>query len=65
MKVFSFDVTVSTHDNLKRGITAMGMSPYDHHRIVVASDDHTEAFYTAFSMMYVRGYYVTGVYDRI
>lgn len=65
MEVFAFDVTVSTHDNLKRGIIAMGLPPYDHHRVVVAAENHTEAFNVAFAMLYVRGYYVTGVYDRI
>lgn len=65
MKVFSFDVTVSTHDNLKHGITAMGLPPYDHHRVVVAAENHTEAFEIAFAMPFVRGFYVMGVYDRI
>lgn len=63
--VYSFDVTVSTHDNLKRGVIAMGLPPYDHHRVVVAADSHTEAFNVAFAMLYVRGYYVTGIYDRV
>jgi hypothetical protein len=65
MEIFSFDVTVSTHNNLKNGIVAMGLPPYDHHRVVVAADTHTEAFEIAFAMPFVRGYYVTGVYDRI
>lgn len=65
MEVHSFDVTMSTHDNLKRGIIAMGLPPYDHHRIVVVAENHTEAFEIAFAMAHVRGYYVTGVYDRI
>lgn len=63
--MWSFDITVSTHDALKLGIIALGLPPYDHHRVVVAAQSHTEAFHIAFAMLYVRGYYVTGIYDRI
>ena len=65
--VYSFDVTVSTHDDLKRGVAALHVLGAQHpwHRIVVAADNHSEAFHTAFAMLYVQGWYPTGIYDRI
>lgn len=65
--VYSFDVTVSTHDDLKRGVTELKVKGSQHrwHRIVVWADDGGEAFHTAFAMLYVQGWYVTGIYDRI
>lgn len=65
MSVWAFDVTLSTHDDLKRGVIALGLPPYDSHRVLVEAETHTEAFYVAFSMAYCQGWCVTGVYDRI
>jgi hypothetical protein len=44
MPAYSFDVTVSTHGLLKRGITeARMLNGEDHHRIVVWADGYQEA----------------------
>lgn len=66
MKVFSFDVTVSTHDDLKRGVIAKRLygSPNNHHRIVVAAETRNAAALDASAMALQHGY-LTGLYDRI
>lgn len=66
MTVWSFDVTVSTHDLLKAGVTAgrFAGAPVNHHRIVVAADTRDEAALIAAQMAACHGV-CTGVYDRI
>jgi hypothetical protein len=50
--IFSFDVTVSTHNLLKAGVTEARIygSPYNHHRIVVAAPDRDTAALVAAQM---------------
>lgn len=44
MTVYSFDVTVSTHGLLRRGICeARMLNGADHHRVVVWADSYNEA----------------------
>lgn len=51
MTVWSFDVTVSTHGLLKRGVTeARMLNGADHHRIVVWADSYQEAQLVAAQM---------------
>lgn len=66
-KVHSFDVTVSTHDDLKDGVIAKKVhgSQHAHHRIVVAHDDPVTAQLIAAQMAHVTSGYVTGAYHRI
>lgn len=66
MAVFSFDVTVSTHDLLKVGVTAGRFfgCPANHHRVVVSADDRDDAALVAAQMASCHGV-CTGVYDRI
>jgi hypothetical protein len=65
-QVFSFDVTVSTHDLLKRGITAGRFvgAPAHHHRIVVSASSFLDAHLIAAQMASLHGV-VTGVFVRI
>ncbi len=68
MMVFSFDVTVSSHDLLKRGITEARLpgSPHHHHRIVIEAPNRDDAALAAAQMAAcIPGAMVTGVYDRI
>jgi hypothetical protein len=68
MTVFSFDVTVSSHDLLKRGITEARLpgSPHHHHRVVIAADNRDDAALAAAQMAAcIPGVVVTGCYDRI
>ena len=64
--IYSFDVTVSTHDLLKVGVTEVRMwgAPASHHRVVVAAGSRDEAALVAAQMASCRGV-CTGVYDRI
>lgn len=64
--IYSFDVTVSTHDLLRVGVTAARLygSPERHHRIVVGADSRNEASLIAAQMASHHGMW-TGVYDRI
>jgi hypothetical protein len=66
MTVWSFDVTVSTHDLLKAGVVAARLwgSQERHHRIVVAADSRNEAALIAAQMASCTAT-CTGVYDRI
>lgn len=66
LPVFSFDVTVSTHDLLKVGVTEARLpgSQHHHHRIVVAAETRNEAALLAAQMASVR-WTCTGLYDRI
>jgi hypothetical protein len=66
MQVFSFDVIVSTHDLLRRGIVAGRLhgSLNHHHRIVVIADDRNEAALIACQMASCHAM-CTGIYDRI
>lgn len=65
-RVYSFDVTVSTHDLLRAGVTAGRLrgSQERHHRIVVAAGTRNEAALIAAQMASQHGT-CTGVYDRI
>jgi hypothetical protein len=68
MDIYSFDVTVSSHDLLKRGITEARLpgSPHHHHRVVVAADNRDDAALAAAQMAAcIPNAMVTGVYDRI
>lgn len=60
MEVFSFDVSFSTHDLLKEGITE-----WRWRRVVVAAPDFTEARLIACQMVIALGWYATGCYVRI
>ena len=60
MEVFSFDVSFSTHDLLKEGITE-----WRWRRVVVAAKDFTEARLIACQMVIALGWYATGCYVRI
>jgi hypothetical protein len=64
--IYSFDVTVSTHDLLKVGVVAVRLpgSSERHHRIVVAAESRNEAALVAAQMASCR-WICTGVYDRI
>jgi hypothetical protein len=66
MAVYSFDVTVSTHDLLKAGVIAARLwgSQERHHRIVVVAESRNEAALLAAQMASIHGV-CTGVYDRI
>lgn len=64
----SFDVTASTHDDLKDGVVAKKFhgSPNAHHRVVVSGEySPTEASLIAAQMAYATHGYVTGVQARI
>lgn len=52
MTVFSFDVTVSTHDLLKAGVTEARIpgSRHRHHRVVVEAEDRDTAALIAAQM---------------
>lgn len=51
MAVWSFDVTVSTHNLLRRGVVeALLLNGERHHRVVVAADTYAEAFLIAGQM---------------
>lgn len=45
MTVWEFDVAVSTHDLLKRGVTVA-----DYRRVTVLADDYPDASLTAYAM---------------
>lgn len=65
---FSFDVTVSSHDLLRRGVceARLPASPHHHHRVVIAGDDPAEASLAAAQMAAcIPGALVTGVYLRV
>lgn len=63
---FSFDVTVSSHDALREGKTALRLkqSQFAHHRIVVAAPTLTEAHLVAAQMASLHGM-CTGVHLRV
>lgn len=67
--IFSIDVTLSTHNLLRRGITEGRIpgSEHHHHRIVLDAPDPSEAMLTAAQMAHtVFGHaMVTGTYWRI
>jgi hypothetical protein len=65
VRAFSFDVTVSTHDLLKLGITEARFvgAEANHHRIVVAAETVEEAALVAAQMASCK-YMCTGVYYR-
>jgi len=68
MTVYSFDVTVSSHDLLKRGVTEARLpgSSHRHHRIVVEATNRDEAALAAAQMAScIPGAMCTGLYDRI
>jgi hypothetical protein len=64
-EVYSFDVTVSTHDDLMRGVVAIKVlgSQYPWHRCTVAAESPEEAELIAQQMASCH-YYVTGSYPR-
>lgn len=65
MPIYSFDVTLSTHDLLKERVTeARYNSPTKHHRIVIAAPDRNSAALLAAQMVCCYAI-CTGVYDRI
>lgn len=66
MTVWSFDVTVSTHDLLRAGVTEARLpgSQEHHHRIVIAADSHAEASLLAAQMAGCHAM-CTGVFLRI
>lgn len=66
-QVFSFDVEVSTHDDLKNGILALRVHGSRHawHRVVIAADTRDEAALLAAQMASCHGWMGTGVHDRI
>jgi hypothetical protein len=55
--IYSFDVTMSTHDLLKAGVVAARLpgSPNRHHRIVVAAESRNEAALIAAQMATWQG----------
>lgn len=65
--IYSFDVTVSTHDLLKQGVVARRWagSPNDWHRVVVEAPNRIEAGLIVHAMLHAQGHYPTGIYDRI
>lgn len=69
--IFSLDVTVSSHELLKRrpvGITEARLpgSPHHHHRVVVEALDLTEAMLIAAQMAScIPGAICTGTYWRV
>lgn len=66
METFSFDIEVSTHDDLKAGRTAIRIqgSQHTHHRVTVSADNITEAACIAVQMGMISGY-VTACHPRI
>lgn len=66
MNVYSFDVTVSSHDLLRQGVTEARLygSQHTHHRIVVAAESRDEAALIACHMAGCHAM-VTGLYDRV
>jgi hypothetical protein len=66
MPTYSFDVTYSTHDDLKNHVTEIRdiYAPAHHHRIVIAASSRTEAALLAAQMVCCYAI-CTGVYDRI
>lgn len=66
MTTFSFDVEVSTHDHLRRGVLAMPLYQSQHawHRVVVAADSIDEAALIAQQMACCHGM-ATALYPRI
>lgn len=66
MTVFKFDVTVSTHEDLKSGRLAIPVngSQHAHHRVVIETDNDVDASLTAALMASEYGI-VTGIYPRI
>lgn len=69
MAVFSIDVTMSSHDLLRRGVTEGRLpgSQHRHHRVVVEASDEVEALLTAAHMAHTCFGHamVTGTYLRI
>lgn len=45
MTVWEFDIAVSTHDLLRRGVTVA-----DYRRVTVEADDYSDASLTAYAM---------------
>lgn len=66
MPVFTFDVTMSSHDLLRRGITEVRLFGGDahHHRIVIQAETVAEAYLLASQMASCHGM-CTGCYLRI
>lgn len=66
VNVFSFDVTVSSHELLKQGVCEARLfgSQHAHHRIVVAAETRDEAALIACQMAGLHAM-CTGLYDRI
>jgi hypothetical protein len=65
--IVSLDVTVSSHELLKAGITEARLpgSPHHHHRVVVEALDLTEAMLIAAQMAScIPGAICTGTYWR-
>jgi hypothetical protein len=61
LQVFTFDVGVTTHDLLKRGVTV-----HHYRRVDVAAEDHTEAAVIACQMAGIaQDFYVTDCLVRI
>jgi hypothetical protein len=66
MPVFSFDVEVSDHDHLRRGVLAYPLYQSQHtwHRVVVAADTIDEAALVAQQIACCHGM-CTAIYPRI
>lgn len=65
--IYHFDIQVSDHDSLRRGIVAKRLpgAQEDFHRIVIEADDDDEAHVLAAQMAAARGDMVTSVPWRI
>lgn len=66
-RTWSFDVTVSTHDDLHAGVIELALygAGHRHHRVVVAAAGYPEALDTAYALAARPGREVTGLYLRI
>lgn len=62
-----FDVTVSTHEDLRKGIVAKKLpgSQHKHHRVTVSGEYGNDAELIAGQMAQATSGYVTGIYPRI
>jgi len=67
MTVFIFDVTVSTHDDLKLGIVALRLygAQTAHHRITVEADSYADALASVGLLATRADRLVTGLYLRV
>lgn len=67
VRVFSFDVEVSTREDLTKGVLARRVRGSQHawHRVVIAADTRNEAALLAVLMASAHGWIVTAVHDRI